>query len=306
MKVLVTGGAGFIGSHTVDRLAARGAEVVVADDLSTGKKENINPAAKFVKVDISTEMLEEVFADQQPQFVIHLAAQVSVPRSVINPVRDCTTNILGTVNLLENCRRYGVRKVVYASSAAVYGNPAGTTLSEEDSTAPLSFYGVSKFTPEHYLRVFNNLYGLNYTILRYANVYGPRQDASGEGGVVSIFASRALTGQSPVIFGDGEQTRDFVYVEDVAEANISALSGGDRMVMNIGTGDRLSVNRLWSLMSGITGADDLKPVYSDPREGDIMHSCMDVRKAVSALGWKPVFPVREGLVRTLDYYRGKV
>jgi len=303
LRVLVTGGAGFIGSHTVDKLVAQGAEVLVVDDLSTGKAENINPAAVFVRMDIASEQLSGVFQRFKPDYVIHLAAQVSVPRSLAEPVRDCMTNVVGGVNLLENCRRNGTRKIVYASSAAVYGEPDEITVSENTPARPLSFYGVSKLAPEYYLKVFHHLYGLKYTVLRYANVYGPRQDAFGEGGVISIFAAKVAAQQKPVIFGDGEQTRDFIYVEDVAEANIRALSRGDQMLLNVGTGTRTSVNRLFALISEIAGVD-LKPEYRDVREGDIRHSCMDIRKAVAALGWKPEFSLREGLARTFEYYKG--
>ncbi|MCL4441910.1 MAG: NAD-dependent epimerase/dehydratase family protein [Firmicutes bacterium] len=302
MRVLVTGGAGFIGSHTVDKLIEKGAEVVVVDDLSAGKAENLNPKADFVKLDITSEQLAEAFGRYRPEYVIHLAAQVSVVKSLGNPVKDCLTNITGSVNLLENCRRHGVSKVVYASSAAVYGNPDHIEVSEETSNLPMSFYGVSKLTPENYLRVFNHLYGLRYTVLRYANVYGPRQDAAGEGGVVSIFATKVLAGENPVIFGDGEQTRDFVYVEDVAKANIRALKGGDMAALNVGTGIRTSVNRLFSVISQLTGAC-LKPVYSEARDGEILHSCMDVRKIKETLGWEPGFLLKEGLAKTVDFYR---
>ncbi len=303
LRVLVTGGAGFIGSHTVDKLVAQGAEVLVVDDLSTGKAENINPAAVFVRMDIASEQLSGVFQRFKPDYVIHLAAQVSVPGSLADPVRDCMTNVVGGVNLLENCRRNGTRKIVYASSAAVYGEPDKITVSENTPARPLSFYGVSKLAPEYYLKVFHHLYGLKYTVLRYANVYGPRQDAFGEGGVVSIFAAKVAAQQKPVIFGDGEQTRDFIYVEDVAEANIRALSRGDQMLLNVGTGTRISVNRLFALISEIAGVD-LKPEYRDARAGDIRHSCMDIRNTVAALGWKPEFSLREGLARTFEYYKG--
>lgn len=302
MKVLVTGGAGFIGSHTVDNLINSGANVVVVDNLSTGKEENLNPRAQFVMLDIASEQLTGVFDRYQPDYVIHLAAQVSVAASITNPVRDSITNIVGCVNLLENCRRSGVKKVIYASSAAVYGNPETEVVAESTPTLPLSFYGVSKLTPEYYLRVFHHLYGLRYTVLRYANVYGPRQDATGEGGVVSIFATKILAQAIPVIFGDGEQTRDFVYVQDIADANVRALTRGDLMVLNVGTGERTSVNRLYNLMAEIAGANSV-PHYTEARPGEVRHSCMDNRKLVKDLEWKPEFPLQEGLANTINYYR---
>lgn len=304
MRVMVTGGAGFIGSHTVDQLIKNNAEVLIIDNMSTGKKENVNPSADLIKTNIESENLSEFFQKFRPEFVIHLAAQVSVPNSIKKPVKDCTTNILGTVNLLENCRQYGVKKVVYASSAAVYGNPSGVYISENDPVSPLSFYGVSKLTPEVYLKAFNHLYGLKYTVLRYANVYGPRQDAQGEGGVVSIFASKVLAGQNPVIFGDGEQTRDFVYVEDVAKANAKALNSADQLILNVGTGERTSVNELVRIMAD-AAKSDIKPLYSPERDGDIKHSCMETGQIKEHLEWEPQFSLYEGLTRTIDFYRNK-
>jgi len=302
LRVLVTGGAGFIGSHTVDKLIAQGAKVVVVDNLSTGKEENLNPAAEFVKLDVNSEQMSQVFAGFGPDYVIHLAAQVSVARSTNNPILDSETNIVGSVNIIEKCRLFGVKKIVYASSAAVYGNPDEIVISETTPVAPTSFYGVSKLTPESYLRVFNNLYGLNYTILRYANIYGPRQDALGEGGVISIFATRILAGQSPTIFGDGEQTRDFVYVGDVANANVRALTGGDQMVLNVGTETRTSVNQLVAIMKEVTGSG-LSPQYAEVRPGDVRHSCLDNRRIVKNLNWRPRVSLEAGLANTLEFYR---
>lgn len=302
MKVLVTGGAGFIGSHTVDKLIARGAKVLVVDNLSTGREENLNPAAEFVKLDINAPELSQVFDDFRPAYVIHLAAQVSVARSTDDPVLDSRTNIAGSVNLLEECRRFGVKKVVYASSAAVYGNPDEIVVSETTPVVPVSFYGISKIAPESYLRVFNHLYGLNYTILRYANIYGPRQDALGEGGVVSIFATRILADEPLTIFGDGEQTRDFVYGGDIAEANVKALSGGDRMILNVGTGTRTSINELFAVFQELTGST-LSPQYAAARPGDVRHSCMDNQRITENLNWQPQVSLKEGLAKTLEFYR---
>lgn len=302
MRVLVTGGAGFIGSHTVDRLVNAGAEVIVVDDLSTGKKDNINPNVNFFELSIESKDLSSIFENHKPDYVIHLAAQVSVPKSIKDPIKDCTTNILGCVNVLENCRIHGVKKIVYASSAAVYGNPEEIVVTEQTPKSPLSFYGISKLTPEMYLHTYNFLYGLKYTVLRYANVYGPRQDALGEGGVVSIFADKIISGESPCIFGDGEQTRDFIYVEDVAEANIRAMTDADQMTLNVGTGGRTSVNKLYSVMVRIAGSN-VEPVYKEPRDGDIKHSCMDITKITKSLSWKPKFSLEEGLAKTIEFYK---
>ncbi len=302
LKVLVTGGAGFIGSHTVDQLINDGAEVVVLDDLSTGIKENLHPKAELIVMDIASEEVSEVFQRYRPEYVIHLAAQVSVPGSLDHPVKDCMTNAAGSVNILENCRLYGVRKVVYASSAAVYGNPAGVTVSASDPLVPMSFYGVSKLVPEYYLKIFADLYGLKYTVLRYANVFGPRQGAAGEGGVVSIFAARLLSGEQPCIHGDGEQTRDFIYVGDIARANVKALNRGDGLTLNVGTGMRVSINHLCQAMSSIAGVVS-SPVYTAGREGDIRHMCMDIEQTIAALEWQPQFSLEEGLQKTLGFWR---
>ncbi|WP_418792609.1 NAD-dependent epimerase/dehydratase family protein [Phosphitispora sp. TUW77] len=297
---MVTGGAGFIGSHTVDKLIDDGAEVVVVDDLSTGTKENLHPRAQLITMDIASEGISEVFQRYRPEYVIHLAAQVSVPKSLENPVKDCVTNAAGSVNILENCRLYGVKKLVYASSAAVYGNPQGIMVSETDPREPMSFYGISKLVPEYYLRVFGTLYGLKSTVLRYANVFGPRQGASGEGGVVSIFAAKLLSEEKPCIHGDGEQTRDFIYVGDVARANVSALFRGDGLTLNVGTGTRVSVNQLYKTMSEIAGIVSA-PDYTAEREGDIKHMCMGIKQTTLALEWQPRFSLEEGLQKTLVF-----
>lgn len=301
MRVIVTGGAGFIGSHTVDILVEQGSDVLVVDDLSSGNLANLNPAAGFINLDISSPQLSEVFAGFRPDCVIHLAAQVSVARSVRDPVKDSVINVIGCVNLLENCRVAQVKKVIYASSAAVYGHPSEIVVSEDMSTLPLSCYGVSKLAPEYYLKVYYHLYGLRYTVLRYANVYGPRQASHGEGGVVAIFASKAVAGRNPVIFGDGEQTRDFVYVRDVALANVKAIRGADQTVLNIGTGVGTSVNRLWALIAQISGVQS-EPDYTDARTEEIRHSRMDISKAMSILNWRPEMTLEEGLRKTVDYY----
>jgi UDP-glucose 4-epimerase len=224
LKVMVTGGAGFIGSHVVDMLVSAGYRVSVVDDLSTGRFENINPGVNFYRVKIEGDDFGRVVERERPDAVIHHAAQVDVARSMNEPLKDAGINVLGSVNLLENCRRYRVGKVIYASSAAVYGSPAYLPVDEGHPVAPQSPYGVSKHTVEHYLRIYQEVYGVRYTVLRYANVFGPRQDASGEGGVVAIFIDCLLKGKRVKIFGDGRQTRDFVYAGDVACANLAALN----------------------------------------------------------------------------------
>ncbi|HHW58009.1 MAG TPA: SDR family oxidoreductase [Clostridia bacterium] len=302
MKVLVTGGAGFIGSHIVDLLIENGYEVVIVDNLSTGKEEFINKKAVFYKKDITDDDLYEIFEKEKPDYVIHQAAQIDVQRSIDDPVFDAKVNILGTVNLLESCRKSGIKKVIYASSAAVYGNPEYLPIDEGHRINPISSYGISKHTAEHYFEVYSQLYDLKYTILRYANVYGIRQDPKGEGGVISIFTDKMLKGERPVIFGDGNQTRDFVYVKDVAKANLLALERGDNEVVNISTGKPTSINELVEIMNKIMNTS-LKPIYTEPRKGDIMHSYLDNKKALDVLGWRPEYSLEDGLKETIEYYK---
>ncbi|MCP1354887.1 SDR family oxidoreductase [Aneurinibacillus migulanus] len=302
MKVLVTGGAGFIGSHIVDQALEAGYEVCIVDDLSTGKRGQVNPQASFYEMDIESLDIERVFQAERPDFVIHQAAQSSVPVSVQNPVHDAKINIVGTINLLEAARKHGVRKVVYASSAAVYGEPQYMGIDEVHPKQPLSPYGISKYVPEFYLNAYHHLYGLNYTAFRYANVFGERQDPKGEGGVVSIFVDRALAEEELTVFGDGQQTRDFVYVKDVARANIMALTSGDNEIFNISTNEKTSINQLIALMNDALGTE-LKVRYDAPREGDILHSYLDNANAIEKLGWTPRYSLRQGLEKTLHFYR---
>ncbi|PMQ01790.1 MAG: UDP-glucose 4-epimerase [Dictyoglomus sp. NZ13-RE01] len=304
MKILVTGGAGFIGSHIVDLLVENGYEVVIIDNLSTGKEGFINKKAVFYKKDITDDDLYEIFEKEKPNYVIHQAAQIDVQKSINDPMFDLKVNVLGTVNLLECCRKFNIKKIVYASSAAVYGDPEYLPIDENHKVNPISFYGVSKHTPEHYLDVYSKLYGLKYTILRYANVYGIRQDPKGEGGVISIFIDRMLRGERPIIFGDGNQTRDFVYVKDVAKANLLALERGDNEILNISTGKPTSINELVEIMNKIMNTS-LKPIYSDPRKGDIVHSYLDNRKALKVLGWRPEYSLEDGLREAVEYYKEK-
>ena len=302
MKVLVTGGAGFIGSHIVDALVGLGFQVSVVDDLSTGRFENINPGVNFYRLGVESADFQGAIGRERPEAVVHLAAQVDVQRSLREPLADAETNILGAVNLLEACRRFNVGKVIYASSAAVYGSPAYLPVDEKHPVEPQSPYGASKHTVEHYLRIYGEVYGVRYTALRYSNVYGPRQDATGEGGVVAIFVDKLLNGEAPKIFGDGEQTRDFVFVKDVAAANLAALHRGDGMILNVSTGARLSVNSLFKTLKKITGSL-LEPVRCPPRPGDITHSYLSNEKAREALEWRPLHSLEEGLRETVEFYK---
>jgi UDP-glucose 4-epimerase len=302
MNVLVTGGAGFIGSHIVDLLVEKGCTVSIVDNLSTGRPENINPGANFCNIDVRDPGLKEIVAREKPSAVIHLAAQVDVQRSLQDPHTDAEINIIGAVNLLDACSASGVGKVVYASTAAVYGSPAYLPVDERHPVAPQSPYGLSKHTVEHYLRLYRDMHGINFTVLRFANVYGPRQDATGEGGVVAIFIDKLAKGVKPVIFGDGEQTRDFIYVKDVAAASLAALQQGDGGTFNVSTGKGLSVNYLYQALKALTGSI-MEPLYQPPRPGDITHSTLSNARACVSLDWRPRYILMEGLRETVDFCR---
>lgn len=303
MRVLVTGGAGFIGSHLVDAFLTAGYEVVVVDDLSTGRRENVHPVAKFYQIDISGDLLSEVFAVERPEVVVHHAAQASVTRSVQEPRYDATVNVLGTVRILEECVRWKVRKVVFASTGgAIYGEPASIPVSEDHPVRPISPYGISKYVGELYLAFYQRAHGLPYVSLRYANVYGPRQDPTGEAGVVAIFIHAMLRGRAPTIFGDGTQTRDFVYVGDVVQANLLAVKSDVVGVLNIGTGVETSVNVLYQKLAQLIEFAD-PPVYTDPRPGEVYRIALDATRARFLLGWKPQVTIDEGLRLTVQAFR---
>ncbi|SMO66557.1 SDR family oxidoreductase [Melghirimyces algeriensis] len=305
MKVLVTGGAGFIGSHIVDQLLENGNQPIVLDNLSTGEETHLKDGIPFYRMNVQDEAIDWVFREEKPDVVIHQAAQSQVTQSVENPMMDAQTNILGTIRLLEACRCHGVKKIIYASSAAVYGNPEYLPIDEDHPISPLSPYGISKLTPETYIKVYAELYGLSYTILRYANVYGIRQVAHGEGAVISIFIDRLLRNQPLTIFGDGEQTRDYIYVEDIARANIAALEHGDGETLNLGTGVSTSLNDLVKVMGEIYGGK-VEVKHALERSGDIRFSCFCVDRAKTVLGWSPCTELEEGLRWTMEYCRKKM
>ena len=298
MRILVTGGAGFIGFHVVEQLVRANHSVTILDNLSTGLTSNIHREAVFINLDIRSHQVADVFREGRFDGVIHLAAQTMVPKSLSDPHYDCDVNIMGTVNVLEACRLSEVKKIVFASSAAVYGDVSAVPIAETVGGEPSSFYGLSKLTIEKYLALYQQLFGLEYAALRYANVYGERQGDGGEGGVISIFTRKIRAGQELTVFGTGEQTRDFIYAGDVAQANIAALlTPGQSGVYNISTECETSVNELISLLSEISRRQ--AQVKSLPvREGDIFRSSLANRKAKACFNWQPVMSLREGLTRT--------
>jgi UDP-glucose 4-epimerase len=302
MKVLVTGGAGFIGSHIVELLLKQGYETLCCDNFSSGDRKHVPTGAKLYEVDLTSPELEQIFIKEAPDYVIHQAAQVKVALSLKDPFTDAANNIMGTVRLLMCCRKFAVKKIIYASSCAVYGEVGDCSISESFPIHPVSFYGLSKYTPEAYIRLFHELFGLSYTIVRYSNVYGPRQTSSGEGGVISIFSEKLLRGESPSIFGTGEQTRDFIYVKDVAAANITLLHRGDNEVFNISRNEKTSINQLFALMNSLANTSQT-PNYLPARRGDIQYSRLDNTKSLQLLGWKPVYDLHAGLKETLTYYQ---
>lgn len=302
MRILLTGGAGFIGSHVADHLLERGHEVAVVDDLSTGKRGNVPDGAEFYETDIRNGCTR-VFEEFVPEALCHQAAQMDVRRSVREPDFDAEVNVLGTVRLLENCTRHGVGRVVFASTGgAVYGEHEVFPATEDHPQYPVSPYGVSKLAGERYLHFYHVQYGLPYTALRYANVYGPRQDPHGEAGVVAIFCGNMVAKKPSTINGTGEQTRDYVYVDDVARANVLALEE-DLLpgAYNIGTGIETSVNDLYELLQNISD-NGLPPRHGPGKPGEQLRSCVDPSRARRVFGWRPEMSLADGLGETLRYF----
>ncbi|HXO59949.1 MAG TPA: SDR family oxidoreductase [Candidatus Acidoferrum sp.] len=303
MKVLVTGGAGFIGSHLADRLLKQGHEVVILDDLSTGHVDHLNPAARFYQMDIQSPWLNELFKIERPEAVLHEAAQASVRRSVEDPGFDASINVMGTVTLLQASVRHGVRRFLFASTGgAIYGDTDLVPTPEDAPAIPMSPYGASKLAAEVYLRTFHALHGLSYAALRYANVYGPRQDPHGEAGVVAIFAQRLLSGETARINGDGKQTRDFVYVGDVAEANARALTSDAVGSFNVGTGVETDINAIFQLLKRLSG-NNQSEVHGPAMPGEQRRSVVDARKIQKVMGWRPQTSLEAGLDATVRYFR---
>lgn len=306
MKVLVTGGAGFIGSHLVDRLVQEGHEVAIVDNLSTGKRRNLNRAARFFKLDIQSWRLERVFRNERPNIVMHLAAQMDVRKSVEDPIFDAQVNVLGMLNVLQQAIKHGVRKVIFSSSGgAIYGEQEIYPVPESHATRPLSPYGISKLCGEQYLSYYQRVSGLQIVSLRYANVYGPRQDPDGEAGVVAILIQKLLNNEQAIVNGNGRQTRDFVYVEDVVEANLAVMGQETQGTYNVGTGEETSINDLLRILIAHTNST-CKEVHGPAKNGEQERSVIDSNKLRQELSWEPRTELSEGLKRTVDYFRERM
>ena len=305
IKVLVTGGAGFIGSHLVDRLVQEGNEVVVIDNLSTGKRKQVNKKAQFYKMDIRSKRIERVFRKERPLIVVHLAAQMNVRLSTEDPVFDAEVNILGTINLLEHAVKNGVRKVSFASSGgAVYGEQEVFPAAESHRTDPLSPYGISKLAGEKYLAYYTNTMGLRHAIMRFGNVYGPRQEPEGEAGVIAIFSKLMLDGGQPIINGTGKQTRDFVYVDDVVESLMVTMDEDIQGIFNVGTGQEATVNECYGIIKELTNSS-CKDLYGAAKKGEQFRSVLDVRKLREGFDWEPQVSLAEGLKMTVEFFKAK-
>lgn len=305
MNIIVTGGAGFIGSNLVDYLVLDGHNVAVIDNLSHGKKEYINKKADFYQMDIRNTQINMVFKKVQPNVVFHSAAQISVSKSFENVLEDADINIIGSINVLEACKNTKVNKIIYPASAAIFGEPEYFPIDEKHPLKMLSPYGVSKHTVEHYLYVYNKLYGIRYNSLRYSNVYGPRQDSTGEGGVVAIFCENMLKGNTPIIFGSGKQTRDFIYIKDVVRANIDCMNSKKNGIYNVCTNTKTTVNDLYDVIKRKTCFSE-EPIYKKERIGDILNSYMTYDKILKDMNWRPDFDIEKGIEKTIDFYKNKL
>ncbi len=305
MKIIVTGGAGFIGSHVTDRMIQLGHEVIVIDNLSSGKTENINPKATFIELDIGDPALSEVFKKYQPEILLHFAAQMDVRRSVADPQFDCKVNGLGLLNLLELGKNNGLRKVLFASTCGIYGEQKYFPADEDHPLCPGSPYGITKLMSEKYLHFYYKTYGIHYVALRFANVYGPRQNHHGDAGVIAIFCNQLLSNQVVTIYGDGKQTRDYVYVHDVVDALVKALQSPiTHAVFNVGTGMETDVNKLYQILSEAM-KKSIVPQYAMARSGEQLRSVISSAKIQQELGWKSQVSLQDGLKLTLDFFKSK-
>ena len=305
MKILFTGGAGFIGSNVADRYLDLGHEVIILDNLVTGKRENIPSQAKFIEMDIRDARISEVFDTEKPDIVNHHAAQMDVRKSVSDPIYDANVNVIGGLNLLQNCIKHHVKKFIFASTGgAIYGEQDYFPADEKHPLRPLSPYGITKLTTEKYLYFYHQTYGLKYTVLRYANVYGPRQNPHGEAGVVAIFSEKILGGYQPIINGDGLQTRDYVFVGDVVKANELVLRQGDNKTYNIGTGKETNVNELFQMIVKMSG-QKVPEKHGEAKPGEQMRSVLDYTYIQRELNWQPKTNLAEGISQTLHFFRSK-
>jgi len=306
MKILVTGGAGFIASQIADAYIEGGHNVTIIDDLSTGFEKNINPAARFVRLSITDPKTIDLFKKEKFDLVNHHAAQIDVRKSVTDPLFDANTNILGTINLLQSCVKTGVKKIIFASTGgAIYGEQEYFPADEAHPTSPISPYGITKLTIEKYLYFYHLEHKLKYTILRYANVYGPRQNPFGEAGVVAIFANNLLEGEQSVINGSGEQTRDYVFVDDVVKANLFAVRDEQNSIYNVGTGIETNVNEIYKILNDTIGKGQ-EENHGPAAQGEQMRSVITSEKLYKKFIWKPATPIKEGLEKTVAYFREKI
>ncbi|WP_419393374.1 NAD-dependent epimerase/dehydratase family protein [Cytobacillus praedii] len=303
-KVLITGGCGFIGSHIVEELEKK-YKVTVVDNLSTGNYNNILSDVEFYNSDITTSEFRDLVRNIKPDYIIHQAGQVSVTNSINDILNDQNENIKGSINVLEAARENKTKKIIFASSAAVYGTPNKLPISTLHPTVPLSPYGLSKNTVENYIILYKKMFDLNYTILRYSNVYGPRQNINGEGGVISHFFKKLLNHEKPSVYGDGKQTRDFVYVKDVARANLKAIQGGHEKILNVSSSTSTSIIDLLSLFSS-TLKREVKPIYYKERMGEIRHSILCNRETMKLLNWEPKYTLEMGLLETYRSFISEV
>ncbi len=302
-KILVTGGAGFIGSHIVDRLIEESHKVVVIDNLSTGSKKNLNKKAKFYNLNICNAKLADVFKKGKFDYVFHLAAQIDVRKSVKDPQGSAKDNILGSLNILENCRINKVKKIIFTSTGgAVYGDADVIPTSESYPELPLSPYGIEKLAVDKYLNYYYKVFKLPYISLRLGNIYGPKQNSKGEAGVVAIFANKMIKGENPVINGPGKNTRDFVYVSDIVEANILAMQSEKTGVYNIGTGEETNINTIFRNLKKLLNSD-CKEIHGEAKQGEQKRSCLKNEKAKKDLNWKPKVKIEEGLQKTVNWFK---